>query len=249
MSYSASALSFMLENLAKPVIFTGSQLPIGDLRTDAKENLITAIQIASLQENGMPVITEVCLYFEYKLYRGNRTTKINAEHFKAFTSPNYPAMVESGVHLNMRRELFLAKNKGKELVVHKALDNNVMIIKMFPGISEAVLSAIFGIPGLKGIVLETYGSGNAPTEDWFMALLVKAINNGLHVINVTQCSGGSVNMGQYETSTGLKAIGVISGKDITTEAAITKLMYLLSQNNADKDFKTIFETSLRGEIL
>lgn len=249
MSYSASALSFMLENLAKPVIFTGSQLPIGDLRTDAKENLITAIQIASLQENGMPVITEVCLYFEYKLYRGNRTTKINAEHFNAFTSPNYPAMVESGVHLNMRRELFLAKNKGKELVVHKALDNNVMIIKMFPGISEAVLSAIFGIPGLKGIVLETYGSGNAPTEDWFMALLVKAINNGLHVINVTQCSGGSVNMGQYETSTGLKAIGVISGKDITTEAAITKLMYLLSQNNADKDFKTIFETSLRGEIL
>ena len=249
MSYSASALSFMLENLAKPVIFTGSQLPIGDLRTDAKENLITAIQIASLQESGMPVITEVCLYFEYKLYRGNRTTKINAEHFKAFTSPNYPAMVESGVHLNMRRELFLAKNKGKELVVHKALDNNVMIIKMFPGISEAVLSAIFGIPGLKGIVLETYGSGNAPTEDWFMALLVKAINNGLHVINVTQCSGGSVNMGQYETSTGLKAIGVISGKDITTEAAITKLMYLLSQNNADKDFKTIFETSLRGEIL
>jgi L-asparaginase len=249
MSYSASALSFMLENLAKPVIFTGSQLPIGDLRTDAKENLITAIQIASLQENGMPVITEVCLYFEYKLYRGNRTTKINAEHFKAFTSPNYPAMVESGVHLNMRRELFLAKNKGKELVVHKALDNNVMIIKMFPGISEAVLSDIFGIPGLKGIVLETYGSGNAPTEDWFMALLVKAINNGLHVINVTQCSGGSVNMGQYETSTGLKAIGVISGKDITTEAAITKLMYLLSQNNADKDFKTIFETSLRGEIL
>jgi L-asparaginase len=249
MSYSASALSFMLENLSKPVIFTGSQLPIGDLRTDAKENLITAIQIASLQENGLPVITEVCLYFEYKLYRGNRTTKINAEHFKAFTSPNYPAMVESGVHLNMRRELFLARNKGKKLEVHKALDNNVVIIKMFPGISEAVLSAIFGIPGLKGIVLETYGSGNAPTEDWFMALLVKAINNGLHVVNVTQCSGGSVNMGQYETSTGLKAVGVISGKDITTEAAITKLMYLLSQNNAKKDFKTIFETSLRGEIL
>jgi L-asparaginase len=239
----------MLENLAKPVIFTGSQLPIGDLRTDAKENLITAIQIASLQENGLPVITEVCLYFEYKLYRGNRTTKINAEHFKAFTSPNYPAMVESGVHLNMRRELFLARNEGKKLEVHKDLDNNVVIIKMFPGISEAVLSAIFDIPGLKGIVLETYGSGNAPTEDWFMALLVKAINNGLHIVNVTQCSGGSVNMGQYETSTGLKAIGVISGKDITTEAAITKLMYLLSRNSAEKDFKTIFETSLRGEIL
>jgi L-asparaginase len=249
MSYSASALSFMLENLSKPVIFTGSQLPIGDLRTDAKENLITAIQIASLQENGSPVITEVCLYFEYKLYRGNRTTKINAEHFKAFTSPNYPAMVESGVHLNMRPELFLAKNKGKELIVHKNLDNNVVIVKMFPGMSEAVLSAIFGIPGLKGIVLETYGAGNANTEDWFIALLVKAINKGLHVINVTQCSGGSVNMGQYETSTGMKAIGVISGKDITTEAAITKLMYLLCQNSAQKDFKTSFETSLRGEVL
>lgn len=248
MSYSASALSFMLENLAKPVIFTGSQLPIGDLRTDAKENLITAIQIASLQENGLPVITEVCLYFEYKLYRGNRTTKINAEHFKAFTSPNYPAMVESGVHLNIRPELFLARNKGRKLEVHKDLDNNVVIIKMFPGISEAVLSAIFDIPDLKGIVLETYGSGNATTENWFMNLLVKAINNGLHIINVTQCSGGSVNMGQYETSTGLKAIGVISGKDITTEAAITKLMYLLGRNSTDKDFKTIFETSLRGEI-
>lgn len=249
MSYSASALSFMLENLAKPVIFTGSQLPIGDLRTDAKENLITAIQIASLQENGLPVITEVCLYFEYKLYRGNRTTKINAEHFKAFTSPNYPALVESGVHLNMRPELFLAKNTGDKLVVHKNLDNNVVIVKMFPGMSETVLSAIFNIPSLKGIVLETYGSGNAPTEDWFIALLVKAINSGLHIINVTQCSGGSVNMGQYETSTGMKAIGVISGKDITTEAAITKLMYLLSRNSAQEDFKTIFETSLRGEVL
>jgi L-asparaginase len=248
MSYSASALSFMLENLAKPVIFTGSQLPIGDLRTDAKENLITAIQIASLQENGLPVIREVCLYFEYKLYRGNRTTKINAEHFKAFTSPNYPALVESGVHLNIRPELFLATNTGKDLVVHQKLDTNVVIVKMFPGMSETVLSAIFNIPSLKGIVLETYGSGNAPTEDWFMALLVKAINNGLHIINVTQCSGGSVNMGQYETSTGMKAIGVISGKDITTEAAITKLMYLLSRNIAQEEFKTIFETSLRGEI-
>ena len=249
MTYSASALSFMLENLAKPVIFTGSQLPIGDLRTDAKENLITAIQIASLRKEGQPVISEVCLYFEYKLYRGNRTTKINAEHFKAFTSPNYPNLVESGVHLKLNSHLFLPLIKDKKLKVHKTLDTNVAIIKMFPGISEAVLSAILNIPSLKGIVLETYGAGNAPTEDWFLNLLKNAIANGLHIINVTQCSRGSVNMGQYETSTGMKKIGVISGNDITTEAAITKLMYLLSQKTASKDFKTIFETSLRGEII
>lgn len=248
MSYSASALSFMLENLGKPVIFTGSQLPIGDLRTDAKENLITAIQIASLQENGKPVITEVGLYFEYKLYRGNRTTKISAEHFNAFTSPNYPFLIESGVHLKVNKDLLLPFDEKEPLRVHKVFDNQVVIVKMFPGINQKVLETLLHIPDLKGIVLETYGSGNAPTEEWFIELLQQAIISGIHIVNVTQCSGGSVNMGKYETSSELKKIGVISGKNCTTEAAITKLMHLLGQNILASDFKNTFENAIRGEM-
>ena len=248
MSYSTSALSFMLENLSKPVVFTGSQLPIGDLRTDAKENLITSIQIAALREKGKPIIREVCLYFEYKLYRGNRTTKINAEHFEAFTSLNYPELVESGVHLKVNKEVLFRPEFRKKLKVHKQLNTNVVIIKLFPGLTEPILRSILETENLEGVVLETYGSGNTSDEKWFINLLKNAIKRGIQIINVTQCSGGSVILGQYETSTQLKKIGVISGKDITTEAAITKLMYLLSQNLSDKSFKSVFQTAIRGEL-
>lgn len=248
MSYSASALSFMLEGLSKPVIFTGSQLPIGDLRTDAKENLITSIQLAALKEEGVPVIQEVGLYFEYKLYRGNRTTKINAEHFQAFSSINYPTLAESGVHLKVMKENLLPPKINSTLNVWKDFDQNVAIIKLFPGITEGVLNGFLNIPNLKGVVLETYGSGNAPTQKWFLEIIEKAIKRGIHIVNVTQCSGGSVILGKYEASNYLKDLGIINGKDITTEAAIVKLMILLRKNKNHNSLKISFEENIYGEI-
>nr|WP_299383197.1 asparaginase [Allomuricauda sp.] len=250
MSYSASALSFMLENLSKPVIFTGSQLPIGDLRTDAKENLITSIQIAALKQKGKPVIQEVGLYFEYKLYRGNRTTKINAEHFEAFASLNYPPLVESGVHLNVNHSyLWKPAQKKKAFKVHQQMDSNVAVLKLFPGLNQQVLKSVLAIDGLRALILETYGAGNAPMDSWFLEELGRAVRQGLHIINVTQCSGGAVAMGHYETSEKLRELQLISGRDITTEAAVTKAMYLLGNGISNKLFKTIFETPLRGEML
>lgn len=249
MSYSGSALSFMLENLTKPVIFTGSQLPIGDLRTDAKENLITSIEIASLLKNGQPLVQEVCLYFEYKLYRANRTTKISAEHFDAFVSLNFPPLGESGVHLKINEPLLFKNPKSNvSLKVHQHMDDRVGVLKLFPGMNGLFLKATLGVPNLKALVLETYGAGNAPLDEWFLSSLTDAVNKGLYLINVTQCSGGSVAMGQYETSAALLEIGVINGKDITTEAALAKAMYLLGVGIENDKFKTFFEAPLRGEM-
>jgi L-asparaginase len=248
MSYTASAMSFMLENLNKPVIFTGSQLPIGDLRTDAKENLITAIQIAATHENGHVKIREVGLYFEYKLYRANRTSKVSAEQFEAFESPNYPHLCESGVHLSFNDQWINSLDSNKELVLRKNFDSNVMVLKLFPGISQGVVEHMLNFPGLEGVILETYGAGNAPAAPWFINALKSALGRNIPIINVTQCTGGSVLMGHYESSRQLKEIGIINGKDITTESALAKLKYLLGLNTLFKDFKINFETSLRGEM-
>jgi len=248
MAYSASALSFMLENLSKPVIFTGAQLPIGALRTDGKENLITSIVIAGTREYGKPVIPEVCIYFESKLTRGNRTTKVNAEQFNAFQSANYPYLAKAGVHLVFHREHVRYPGKFRKLLVHKKLNNNIAILKLFPGITLQLLDSILGYEGLKGVVLETFGTGNAPTKPWFIDRIKKAVDKGIIILNVTQCNMGSVEMGRYETSRHLLNAGVISGYDITTEAATAKLMVLLAQNLKNEEVKMHLNRSLKGEI-
>ncbi|MDR2362642.1 MAG: asparaginase [Prevotellaceae bacterium] len=249
MSYTASAISFMLENLAKPVVFTGSQLPVGLLRTDGKENLISAIEIAAAVADGRPCVPEVSILFNNQLYRANRTTKYNAEQFRAFRSANYPPLAEIGVHIKYN-PLFIRQPErpNTPLLLSDTPDTNIAILKLFPGIGRRVVEGILSIEGLRAIVLETYGSGNAPTVEWFINALREAIRRGLIILNVSQCHGGTVEMDHYQTGILLKKIGVVSGYDSTTEAAVAKLAVLLGQT---KDIATIIaalHTSLRGEI-
>lgn len=251
MSYSASALSFMLHNLSKPVVFTGSQLPVGVLRSDAKENLLTAIEIAAAKdENGNAMVPEVTIFMDDALYRGNRTTKRNAEHFSAFNSYNYPALARAGVHITYNRQLIQPiGNTARPLHVFERFDTRVAILKLFPGITEEVVAAVLDIPNLRGVVLETFGSGNAPSHEWLYERLRAAVDRGVVIVNKTQCNTGSVTMGQYAVSLNLLKAGVISGYDITTEALLTKMMHVLGEHGEDLEkVKKMLSVSLCGEL-
>lgn len=249
MAYTASALSFMLEGLDKPVILTGSQLPIGVLRTDGKENLMTSIEIASaLDKNGRPLVPEVCIFFENHLMRGNRTTKMNAENFNAFRSFNYPLLAEAGIHIKYNHSVIHQITEREELKPHYLLDTNIAVLKLFPGIHENVVAATLAIDGLRAVVLETYGSGNAPRRQWFLRLLREANEKGIVIVNVTQCNAGTVEMQRYETGYHLLEAGITCGYDSTTESAITKLMFLLGHGYSPEEIRERMSLPIAGEI-